>query len=137
MLVYLLTSCGGANNANRQLSMYRTLSMVLLAAGLSDAAVAQSPPDDRRLISRRSIHLTAEQEYIIRENVKDVRGGQVVQKVAPKVGQKIPPDIELHGFPSLVIEKVPQIKVFKFFVTKDQIVLVSPSKTVADVIRKQ
>jgi hypothetical protein len=37
----------------------------------------------------------------------------------------------------LVIDKIPQVKTFKFFVTKDQIVLVSPQKTVADVIRKR
>jgi hypothetical protein len=118
--------------------MYKTISVVVLAVGLSGAAhVAQSPSDDRRLISRRSIKLTAEQEYVIRENVKDVRGGQVAQNVAPKVGEKIPPDVELHGFPLLVIDKIPQVKTFKFFVTKDQIVLVSPQKTVADVIRKR
>jgi hypothetical protein len=117
--------------------MYRAVSIILLAVGLFGAShVAQSPSDDRRLISRRTIHLTAEQEYVIRENIKDVPGGQVAQKVAPKVGEKIPPAVELHSFPSLVIEKVPQVKALKFFVTKDQIVLVSPSKTVADVIRK-
>ena len=117
--------------------MYRTISIVVLAVGLSGAAdVAQSPSDDRRLISRRLIKLTAEQEYVIRENVKDVRGGQVAQNVAPKVGEKIPSGVELHAFPSLVIEKVPQVKAFKFFVIKDQVVLVSPQKTVADVIRK-
>ena len=65
------------------------------------------------------------------------RGGQVAQNFAPKVGEKIPPDLELHGFPLLVIDKIPQVKTFKFFVTKDQIVLVSPQKTVADVIRRR
>src|SRR5262245_31328067 len=118
--------------------MYKTISIVLLAVGLSGAAhVAQSPPDDRRLISRQSIKLTAEQEYVIRENVKDVRGAEVSQNVVQKVGEKMRPDVELHDIPSLVTEKVPQIKAFKFFITKDQIVLVSPQKTVADVIRRR
>ena len=116
--------------------MDRTISVVLLTVGLSGAAIAQAPSDDRRLISRRSIQLTAEQECIIRENVKDVRGGKAAHNVVPKVGEKIPSGVELNGFPSLVIEKVPQVKAFKFFVTKDQIVLVSPQNTVADVIRK-
>ena len=62
--------------------------------------------------------------------------GQLAQNVVPKVGEKIPSDVELHGFPSLVIDKVPQVKALKFFVTKDQIVLVSPNNTVADVIKK-
>jgi hypothetical protein len=110
---------------------------LLLLVGLSCAAqVAQAPSDDRRLIPRQSIKLTAEQEYIIKENVKDLRGAEVIQNVAPNVGEKIPSGVELHGFPSLVIEKVPQVKALKFFITKDQIVLVSPSNTVADVIKK-
>jgi hypothetical protein len=118
--------------------MYRAISVVLLAVGLSGAThVAQSPSDDRRLISRQSIKLTAEQEYVIRENVKEVRSIQLTQNVAPKVDEKIPSDIELHDFPSLVIDKVPHVKTFKFFVTEDQILLVSPQKTVVDVIRKR
>ena len=60
----------------------------------------------------------------------------MTQNVATEVGQKIRPNVELHGFPTLVIEKVPQVKAFKFFVTKDKIVLVSPQKTVAGVISK-
>src|SRR5262245_10972789 len=117
--------------------MYKTICMVWLAVGLFGAAhVAHSQSDDRRLISRQSIKLTAEQEYVIRENVKDVREGLVAQNITPNVGEKIPPDIELYALPSLVVEKVPQVKAFKFFVTKDQIVLVSPEKTVADLIRK-
>ena len=61
----------------------------------------------------------------------------MAQNVAPKVGEKISPGIVLSGFPSLVIEKIPQVKAFKFFVTKDRIVLASPQNTVADVIRKR
>ena len=68
--------------------------------------------------------------------MRDLRGVRVAQNVATEIGQKVRPDVELHAFPSLVIEKVPQVKAFKFFVTKDKIVLVSPQKTVADVIRK-
>ena len=118
--------------------MYKAISVVVLAVGLSGATqVAQSPPDDRRLLSRQSVKLTAEQEYVIRENVKEVRSVQLAQNVTPKVDEKIPSDVELHDFPSLVIDKIPHVKAFKFFVTEDQIVLVSPQKTVADVIRKR
>src|SRR5215475_7151372 len=114
----------------------RTISAVLLAVGLSGAGtIAQSPSDDRRLISRRSIQLTAEQEHVIKENVKDLRRCRVAQNVATEVGQRVPPNVELHAFPALVIEKVPRVKAFKFFVTREKIVLVSPQKTIADVIR--
>src|SRR6478735_10832492 len=104
--------------------MYKTISLVVLAVGFSGAAhVAQSPSDDRRLISRQSVKLTAEQEYVIRENVKEVRSVRLAQNVTPKVDEKIPSDVELHDFPSLVIDKIPRVKAFKFFVTEDQIVL--------------
>jgi len=118
--------------------MYKAISLVVLAVGFSGAThVAQSPSDDRRLISRQSVKLTAEQEYVIRENVKEVRSVQLAQNVTPKVDEKIPSDVELHDFPGLVIDKIPHVKAFKFFVTEDQIVLVSPQKTLADVIRKR
>lgn len=119
-------------------AIYRAISAVVLAVGLSGAThIAQSPSDDRRLISRQSIKLTAEQEYVIRENVKEVRSVQLAQNVTPKIDEKIPSDVELHDFPSLVINKIPHVKTLKFFVTEDQIVLVSPQKTVAGVIRKR
>jgi hypothetical protein len=111
--------------------------VALLTVGLSGAATVAQSPSDEPIISRRSIKLSAEQEYVIKENVKDVRGGQVPQNVATKVGEKIPPNAKVYAFPSLLTEKVPQVKTFKFFVTKDQIVLVSPQNTVADVIRKR
>ena len=99
--------------------MCTTFPAVLLLVGLSRAAqVAQAPSDDRRLISPQSIKLTTEQAYIIRENVKDVRGAAVTQNAVPNVGEKIPSGVELHGFPSVVIEKVPQVKALKFFITK-------------------
>jgi len=94
--------------------MYKAISVVVLAVGLSGAThVAQSPSDDRRLISRQSVKLTAEQEYVIRENVKEVRSVQLVQNVTPKVDEKIPSDVELHDFPSLVIDKIPHVKAFQ------------------------
>jgi hypothetical protein len=54
-----------------------------------------------------------------------------------KLARKYLPMSNYMVFPLLVIDKIPQVKTFKFFVTKDQIVLVSPQKTVADVIRKR
>ena len=51
-----------------------------------------------------------------------------------RIGEKVPPDIELHDFPPLVVEKVPKVKTYKFFITGNQIVLVSPSKEIADII---
>jgi hypothetical protein len=51
------------------------------------------------------------------------------------IGNKVPSDIGLHDFPPLVVEKVPKVKTYKFFITENQIVLVSPQKEVADIIK--
>jgi len=44
------------------------------------------------------------------------------------IGNKVPSDIGLHDFPPLV-------KTYKFFITENQIVLVSPQKEIADIIK--
>jgi hypothetical protein len=86
----------------------------------------------------RTINLTQEQRFIIRENVKDL-GVSKARKDAPEaIGDPVPQDIELHSLPPEVATKVPQARSHSFF-TKDgdnAIVLVSPNdRRVADVIR--
>jgi hypothetical protein len=39
------------------------------------------------------------------------------------IGDKVPSDIGLHEFPPLVVEKVPKVKTYKFFITENQIEL--------------
>ena len=48
---------------------------------------------------------------------------------------KVPSDIGLHDFPPFVLEKVPKVKTYKFFITENQIVLVSPQNEIADIIK--
>ena len=108
-----------------------TLVTTLLAGG----AVAQTPPTDRRMIPPRSIQLSAQQDYVIKENLKDMHIEQVPPTKEIRIGNKVPPDIGLHDFPLLVVEKVPKVKTYKFFITKNQIVLVSPQNEIADIIK--
>ena len=81
------------------------------------------------------MQLTAQQGYIIRENVKDMRIKQVPRTKEIRIGDKVPSEIGLHDFPPLVVEKVPKVKTYKFFITENQIVLVSPQKEIADIIK--
>jgi hypothetical protein len=109
-----------------------TLVISLLARG----AIAQTPPkDDRRTLPPRSIQLSAQQDYVIKENLKGVHIEQVPRKGEIRIGDKVPSEIELHDFPALVAEKVPKIKTYKFFITESQIVFVSPQNEVADIIK--
>jgi hypothetical protein len=102
---------------------------------LAEPALAQSPPTDQRIIPPRSIRLTAQQGYIIKENVKDLHVDPVRGKKEIKIGDKLSSDVALHEFPELVLQKVPKVKTYKFFINENQIVVVSPRNEVADIIK--
>jgi hypothetical protein len=108
-----------------------TLAATLLVGG----AIAQAPTDEREPIPPRSIQLMAQQDYIIKENLKDMHIEQVPRTNEIRMGDKVPPNIELHAFPPLVIVKVPQVKTYKFFITENQIVVVSQQNLIADIIK--
>jgi hypothetical protein len=86
----------------------------------------------------RTINLTQEQRFTIKENVKEL-GLSKARKDAPEtVGDPVPQNIELHPLPSEVAAKVPQARSHSFFIKEgdNTIVLVSPNdRRVADVIR--
>src|SRR5215831_21108770 len=109
-----------------------TISAATLLAG---GAVAQTPPTDQRMIAPRSIQLSAQQDYVIKENLKDMHIEQVPRTKEITIGNKVPSDIGLHDFPPLVVEKVPKVKTYKFFMSENQIVVVSPQKDIADIIK--
>ena len=103
---------------------------------LAMAPIAQTPPDDKEPIPPRSIQLTAEQDHVIKEIVlKDMQIKQLPHSTEIRTGEKVPPDIELQPFPALVSEKVPQVRTHKFFITENQIVVVSPQNIIADIIK--
>ena len=112
------------------------LAIALVAGFFVGGAIAQPPPDDQEAISPRSIQLTAEQDHVIKEIVlKDTYIEQVPRSTEIRIGNKVPPNIELQNFPSLVAEKVPQVRTYKFFITENQIVVVSPQNIIADIIK--
>jgi hypothetical protein len=114
---------------------WAVLAGALAATLLVGGAIAQAPTDKRERIAPRSIQLSAEQDYIIKENLKDVHVEQVARTNEIKIGDKVPPNIGLHAFPPLVVEKVPKVKTYKFFITENQIVVVSQQNLIADIIK--
>ena len=111
------------------------LASTLVATVLAGSAVAQIPPTDRRMIPPRSIQLSAQQGYVIKENLQDMHIKQVPRRKEIGIGNKVPSDVGLHDFPPFVLEKVPKVKTYKFFITENQIVLVSPQNEIADIIK--
>ena len=101
-------------------------------------SIAQAPtPAPAPEVRTSKINLTVEQRHIIRELVRE-------QKVAPAAidakvaaGDPVPQQVELHPIPQLIGQKVPQVKSHRFFVTREQIVLVDPNDNrIADVIEE-
>jgi hypothetical protein len=81
--------------------------------------------------------LTAEQEYITREILKD-SNVQTENSAPETIGDVVPDDVKLYPLPAEVMQKVSQARSHKFFVKDDEVILVSSSdRRVADVIKKK
>jgi hypothetical protein len=91
----------------------------------SEPAVAPAP---------RTVNLTAEQRFIIKEIVlKDLNVPKARAGAPESIGDPVPLNVELQT-PELA-RKVPEAKSHQFYVTADAIVLVSRSdRKIADVI---
>jgi hypothetical protein len=127
--------------------MKRVITMVSLAAALlAGSALAQSPSsppqgqDDRREapIPQRSIKLTAEQGYVIKENVmpdgKAATTGSSASKL--EIGGKAPASSDFKNFPEIVVQKVPAVKNYKYIIADGQVVIVdTKDNTIADILK--
>jgi hypothetical protein len=101
---------------------------VLWAQDADKPAIAPQP---------RTINLTQEQRFIIKENVKDLGLAKAPADAPETIGDLVPQNIELHSLPAEVATKVSQARSHSFFIKdgNNAIILVSPSdRRVADVI---
>ena len=127
--------------------MHQTLRTMSFAMMLSCAGIyahAQTPPQRQDLPPLRErqglptaskLNLSLEQRHTIREFIKDLKSEATTRDVQAAVGDTVPQDVRLQSMPTLVGQKVPQVKTHRFFVTGQQIVIVDPKDNkVADVI---
>jgi hypothetical protein len=124
----------------------RYLKVILVAAVLS-VGVALSSQETLRAQDvdkpaippqPRTINLTQEQRFIIKENVKDLNLSKARKDAPETIGDPVPPDIELHPLPPEVATKVSQARSHSSYIKEgnNAVVLVSPNdRRVADVIR--
>jgi hypothetical protein len=133
--------------------MKRVITIVSLATALlAGSALAQSPStppagqNDQRdaPIPQRSIKLTAEQGYVIKENVipggaeNANKGGGTTGSANGKfeIGGKAPSGSDLKDFPDVVKQKVSAVKTYKYLVADGQVVIVDPKdNTIADILK--
>jgi Protein of unknown function (DUF1236) len=129
----------GTNPARLRMISIAAVAAVLFASSSWTVQVqGQSPTTPAIAPAARTINLTAEQEFIIREILlKDLNVAKAKPDAPETIGDAVPENIELHPIPPDVAAKVPQVKSHEFFVKDDKIILVSPSdRRIADVIQK-
>src|SRR5688572_29325009 len=110
--------------------------VAMAAAALSiSLAPAQGPGNRETPTATRTINLTVEQRHVIRELVREQKVEPATLDAKLAAGDLVPQQVELHPIPTLIGQKVPQVKSHRFFVTREQIVLVDPNDNrIADVI---
>ena len=95
------------------------LFVAFCAAVISASAQTNSP------ISTRTINLTAEQYFVIKEYVlKDAAAAPQSESIPTKIGERIPTTITLRAFPSDLSEKISSLKSHVFYVYNGKIVTV-------------
>ena len=127
----------GTNSARLKAILVTATTLVALSA-FSVQVPGQSTTTPAIGPAQRTVNLTSEQEFIIREIVlKDFDVSKAKPEAPETIGDAVPEDIELHPIPPEVAAKVPQVKSHEFFVKDDKIILVSPNdRRIADVIQK-
>ena len=127
----------GTNPARLKAILITATTLVALSA-FSVQVPGQSTTPPAIGPAPRTVNLTAEQEFIIREIVlKDLSVSKAKPEAPETIGDAVPESIELHPIPPEVAAKVPQVKSHEFFVKDDKIILESPSdRRIADVIQK-
>jgi hypothetical protein len=120
----------------RLLVTVSTVAAIALFAPLSEVK-GQSNTKPVIAPAARTINLTAEQSFIIKEIVlKDLNVPKTQAGAPESIGDPVPSSVELHDMTPVLAEKVPQAKSHKFYLTAHAIVLVSASDhKVADVIK--
>ena len=119
----------------RFLATVSTVIAIALFAPLSEVK-GQSSTKSVIAPPSRTVNLTAEQRFMIKEIVLKDLNVPKAPGAPESIGVPVPPSVELHDMTPTLAEKVPQAKAHKFYLTAHAIVLVSASDhKVADVIK--
>jgi Protein of unknown function (DUF1236) len=111
---------------------------MLIALCSSGAAVQAQPNTEPAVAPKPRLTLTAEQEYTIREIIRDVKVPKE-KSTTETIGDSVPTNVKLYPLPPEIEQKVPEAQSHEYFVEdNDTIVLVSPSdRRIADVLKKK
>jgi hypothetical protein len=119
---------------------------VLLCGPVS--VLAQTPTPSVRLVqtekdaplvwSERTVNLTEENRYIIREVILKDPSVPKEEESRVAIGDALPPGVATKPFPADVLRKVPAVRSLRFFATDDEVVIVDPkTNKIADIVKSQ
>ena len=92
---------------------------------------ALAPPTDPS-----QIQLTPEQKRAIVTAVRDIKIPPPSNAFTVAVGAQVPPSIELYALPIAALSQAPEVKLLRYTMVQNQVVLVDPTKLqVIEVIR--
>ena len=92
----------------------------------------------RLVSSERTINLTEENRYIIREIVLKDPNVPKEQGARAAIGDPLPPGVATQPFPADVAQKIPALRSHRFFITGQEVVIVDPkSNKIADIVKSQ
>jgi len=113
--------------------------LIMLASFAVVAQTQPAPPLRDELPPLPRVTLTAQDEYIIRENLLTDSGLPRERSAPDAIGDIVPQNIKLYPLPLQIVQKVPKAQGYQFFVKDDNtVVLVSSSdRRVAEVIKKK
>jgi hypothetical protein len=119
--------------------LFGVLTSLLIALGPSTVIAQTQQPTTPQLPPLPRLTLTAQDEYVIRENLLKDRDVPRQESGPDAIGDVVPQNIKLQPLPAEITQKVPKARAHQFFVKNDDtVVLVSPSdRRVADVIKKK
>jgi hypothetical protein len=107
------------------------------AAHLRQVTQAPAQKDEPLLSSERTVNLTEENRYIIREIVLKDPNVRRETGTRAAIGDPSPPGIATQSFPTDVSQKVPALRSYKFFVMDGSVVIIDPKNNkVADIVKQ-
>ena len=112
--------------------------LVLAQTPAPSVQMAQEQKDEPLVSSERTINLTEENRYIIREIVLKDPKVPKEQGARAAIGDPLPAGVATQPFPADVAQKIPALRSHRFFVTDREVVIVDPkSNKIADIVKSQ
>jgi Protein of unknown function (DUF1236) len=113
--------------------------LIVLVSFVVIAQTQPGPPLRDGLPRQPRLTLTAQDEYVIRENLLTETGLPRQSSAPDTIGDVVPQNIKLYPLPPVIVQKVPKAQGHQFVVKDDNtVILVSSSdRRVVDVIKKK